>query len=93
MNVDGAVDVAFALRIVDGLVSIGSSDLGFRVAGTPDGARAPGAWIATSVEAARLRAVNEAQARLDRVAAGLEHAAGLLEAAVPVKTRGIGRAT
>jgi Iap family predicted aminopeptidase len=43
------------------------------------GARAPGAWIAASVEAARGRALDEASARLDRVAAGFERAAELLE--------------
>ena len=35
-HVDGAVDAAFAMRIVEGLAAIGASDLGFRVAGTPE---------------------------------------------------------
>jgi Iap family predicted aminopeptidase len=46
------------------------------------GARPAGAWIADAVEAARVRALDEAQSRLDQVAAGFEHAAELLEADV-----------
>ncbi|HET6171897.1 MAG TPA: M20/M25/M40 family metallo-hydrolase [Gaiellales bacterium] len=44
------------------------------------GARAAGAWIAASVEAARERAADEAQMRVDAVAAGFERAADILEA-------------
>ena len=35
-HADGAVDAAFAMCIVEGLAGIGASDLGFRVAGTPE---------------------------------------------------------
>ena len=35
-HVDAAVDKAFAMRIVEGLAAIGASELGFRVAGTPE---------------------------------------------------------
>jgi hypothetical protein len=44
------------------------------------GARAPGAWIAASVEAARKRAAGEAQMRIDAMAAGFERAADILDA-------------
>jgi Iap family predicted aminopeptidase len=36
VHVDSFVDSAFAVRIVEGLAAIGSSELGFRVAGTPE---------------------------------------------------------
>lgn len=42
------------------------------------GARSQGAWIASSVDAARTRALEDAQARIDRVAQGFESAAEIL---------------
>ena len=36
MHVDSFVDPVFAMRTVEGLAAIGSSELGFRVAGTPE---------------------------------------------------------
>jgi hypothetical protein len=44
------------------------------------GAREAGAWIAASVEQARERAADEAQTRIDAVAAGFERATAVLEA-------------
>jgi hypothetical protein len=45
-----------------------------------EGARAPGAWIGESLEAARLHALHDAQTRVDAVAASFDCAADLLEA-------------
>jgi Iap family predicted aminopeptidase len=45
-----------------------------------EGARAPGAWIGESLEAARLHALHDAQTRLEAVAASFDCAADLLEA-------------
>ena len=44
------------------------------------GSRPPGTWIASAVEAARARTLEDAQARIDRVAQGFETAADILEA-------------
>jgi hypothetical protein len=44
------------------------------------GAAVPDAWVATSIEAARARAVTEAQTRIDAVATGFEDAAEILSA-------------
>ena len=44
------------------------------------GAPAAGAWIGSAVEAARERALEEAQTRIDAVASGFERAADILEA-------------
>jgi hypothetical protein len=44
------------------------------------GAGAYGAWVGESIQAARARAADEAQIRIDAVAAGFERAAGILEA-------------
>jgi Iap family predicted aminopeptidase len=50
------------------------------------GARPPGAWIGASLEAARVRALNHAQTRVDAVAAGFDDAAELLETSATPKT-------
>ena len=47
------------------------------------GARASGAWIGASLEAAQLHALKHAQTRVDAVAASFDCAAELLEASAP----------
>ena len=56
IHVDGAVDAGFAMRIVEGLAGIGASDLGFRVAGTPED-DAVCAFVAEQMAAIGLRDV------------------------------------